>query len=173
MNKFLIFTSLFFLGSNVLLSQDNILTHKGDTIKGKVIEITETTVKFNYVGESLTNTLTKNVVSQIIFENGRVQKISEKIIINSIEDWEKVQITNIESDVVGLTRHGEMMAKASSGWSTTNQGKMEEKAMDKLKQDAAANGCHIILLLTTTGKGGGYGLSGGTKASVTGIAYKY
>jgi len=42
-------------------------------------------------------------------------------------DWEKVIITNIETDVEGLTRVGEMMAKASSGWSTTNQGKMEKK----------------------------------------------
>lgn len=65
------------------------------------------------------------------------------------------------------------MAKASSGWSTTNQGKMEKKAMEKLKKEAAAKGCHIVLLLTTTGKGGHYGISGGAKASVTGVAYKY
>ena len=45
--------------------------------------------------------------------------------------------------------------------------------MDRLKKEAAAKGCHIVLLLTTTGQGGHYGLSGGTKASVTGVAYKY
>jgi hypothetical protein len=50
---------------------------------------------------------------------------------------------------------------------------MEQKAMDKLKKDAASQGCHIILLLTTTGKGGHSGISGGTKSSVTGVAYKY
>lgn len=47
-----------------------------------------------------------------------------------------------------------MMAKANSGWSTKYQGKMEAKAMDKLKVEAATNGCHIVLILTTTGKGG-------------------
>jgi len=173
MTKSILVSSVLLFTANVLIAQDNIVTHKGDTIKGKVKEITETNIKFNYTGEDLTNSLSKNVVSEIIFENGRIQKITDKIIISSLEDWEKVQITNIESDVEGLTRYGEIMAKASSGWSTTNQGKMEAKAMEKLKQDAAAKGCHVILLLTTTGKGGGYGLSGGTKASVTGVAYKY
>ena len=36
--------------------------------------------------------------------------------------------------------------------------------------------CFIVIyvfLITTTGKGGGYGISGGTKSSVTGIGYKY
>jgi hypothetical protein len=45
--------------------------------------------------------------------------------------------------------------------------------MDKLKKSAAAKGCHIVLILTTTGKGGHPGITGGTKASVTGIVYKY
>ncbi len=45
--------------------------------------------------------------------------------------------------------------------------------MDKLKKQAAEKGYHIVLLITTTGKGGSYGISGGTKASVTGVGYKY
>jgi hypothetical protein len=154
-------------------SQDKIYTHKGDSIVCKVTEMGEKTIKYKYEGEELTNSITKNLVSQVKFANGRTQKVSDKVVVASVLDWEKVIITNVESDVEGLTRVGEMMAKASSGWSTTNQGKMEKKAMDKLKKDAAAQGCHIVLLLTTTGKGGHYGVSGGTKASVTGVAYKY
>ena len=154
-------------------SLDKIYTHKGDSIVCKVTEMGEKTIKYKYEGEELTNSITKNLVSQVKFANGRTQKVSDKVVVASVLDWEKVIITNVESDVEGLTRVGEMMAKASSGWSTTNQGKMEKKAMDKLKKDAAAQGCHIVLLLTTTGKGGHYGVSGGTKASVTGVAYKY
>ena len=154
-------------------SQDKIYTHKGDSIVCKVTEMGEKTIKYKYEGEELTNSITKNLVSQVKFANGRTQKVSDKVVVASVLDWEKVIITNVESDVEGLTRVGEMMAKASSGWRTTNQGKMEKKAMDKLKKDAAAQGCHIVLLLTTTGKGGHYGVSGGTKASVTGVAYKY
>jgi hypothetical protein len=172
MRKVLLTLTIAFI-SIFAYSQDKIYTHKGDSIVCKVTEMGEKTIKYKYEGEELTNSITKNLVSQVKFANGRTQKVSDKVIVSSELDWEKVVITNVESDVEGLTRVGEMMAKASSGWSTTNQGKMEKKAMDKLKKDAAAQGCHIVLLLTTTGKGGHYGVSGGTKASVTGVAYKY
>ena len=168
---FLILT--FALLCSFIYSQDKILTHKGESIICKVTEMGEKTIKYKYDGEELVNSISKNLVSQVNFANGRTQKVTSKIIVNSEFDWENVIITNNESDVDGLTRVGEMMAKASSGWSTTNQGKMEEKAMGKLKKEAAAQGCHVVLLLTTTGKGGHSGMSGGTKASVTGVAYKY
>jgi hypothetical protein len=159
--------------SSFAYSQDKILTHRGDSIMCKVTEILENSIKYKYQGEDIMNSISKNIVSEIIFSNGRVQKISDKIIINSELDWEKVIITSNNSDVDDLKRVGEMMAKASSGWSTTNQGKMEKLAMDKLKKEAAIQGCHIVLLLTTTGKGGHAGMSGGAKASVTGVGYKY
>lgn len=168
-----IFTLTITLISIFAYSQDKIFTHRRDSILCTVTEMGEKTIKYKYEGEELTNSITKNLVSQVKFANGRTQKVSDKVIVSSELDWEKVVITNVESDVEGLTRVGEMMAKASSGWSTTNQGKMEKKAMDKLKKEAAAQGCHIVLLLTTTGKGGHSGISGGTKASVTGVAYKY
>ena len=154
-------------------SQDRIYTHKGDSIICKVIEMGEKTIKFKYEGEEFVDLITKNLVSQIKFASGRVQKVTDKIIITSELDWEKVIITNVESDVEGLERVGEMMAKASSGWSTTNQGKLQKKAMNKLKKQAAEQGCHIILILTTTGKGGHFGMSGGAKQSITGVGYKY
>lgn len=172
MNKNLLFLISLSI-SSIALSQDVIKTHKDEVIKGKVIEVNDKEVKFQYQGESMTNSLSKNLVSEINFESGRNQKVSEKVIINDEKDWEKVIITNLESDVNGLTRGDEMMAKASSGWSTNGEGKMQKQAMDKLKKEAAKKGYHVVLILTTTSKGGSYGMSGGTKASVTGVGYKY
>ncbi|MGV1021029.1 hypothetical protein ACTS9V_15570 [Empedobacter falsenii] len=172
MNKNLLFLISLSI-SSVAFCQDVIKTHKDEVIKGKVIEVNDKEVKFQYQGESMTNSLSKNLVSEINFESGRNQKVSEKVIINDEKDWEKVIITNLESDVNGLTRGDEMMAKASSGWSTTGEGKMQKQAMDKLKKEAAKKGYHVVLILTTTSKGGSYGMSGGTKASVTGVGYKY
>ncbi len=171
--KKLIFTLTLVMLCILANSQDRILTHKGDTIICKVTEIGDKTVKYKYEGEDLTNSISKNLIAEVKFANGRIQKVTEKIIISSADDWEKVVITNVQSDVEGLIRVDEMMAKASSGWTFTNQGKMEKEAMDKLKKQAAARGCHIVLILTTTGKAGSYGVAGGTKASVTGVAYKY
>ena len=158
---------------NTLYGQDKIVKLSGDTIKSKVIEITDDNIKYSYEGEELINNISKNVVKEIIFKSGRIQKFTERVVINGEEDWEKVQITTLESDIEGLVKGEEMMAKASSGWSTTNQGKMQKKAMDKLKKQAALKGYHIVFLMTTTGKGGHYGMSGGAKASVTGVGYKY
>ena len=120
--------------STLAYSQDKIFTHRGDSIVCKVSEIGEKSIKYKYEGEDLINSISKNLVSQVRFSNGRVQKVTDKVIIKGGADWEKVQITNIESDVEGLTRVAEMMAKASSGWSTTNQGKMEKKLWTNLKR---------------------------------------
>ncbi len=171
--KKLVLTLAVVLISVFAYTQDKIYTHKGDLIDCKVTEMGENIIKFKYEGEDLINSISKNLVSQIKFANGRIQKVTDKVVVTSELDWAKVLITNLESDVEGLTRVGELMAKASSGWSTTNQGKMEKKAMDKLKKEAASQGCHVVLILSTTGKGGHSGVSGGAKASVTGIAYKY
>jgi len=156
-----------------VMAQDKIVKLNGDTITCKVSEITDDNIKYKYDGEDLLNNITKNIVQEIIFNSGRVQKFSKRIVINGEEDWEKVQITTLESDIKGLVKGEEMMAKAASGWSTTGQGKMQKKAMDKLKKQAAVKGYHIVFLITTTGKGGHYGASGGTKASVTGVGYTY
>lgn len=173
--KLILMLSVVFWGSQIF-AQDLIKTHKGETIDGKVYEIGERAIKFKYAGEEVINSLSKNLVSEINFGSGRSQKISDKIEVNGEQDWEKVIITKLESDVDGLTRVGEIMANAQNNWSyTTNVGKLEKKAMDKLKRDAARRGCHVILILTTTSKAGNNRetLSGAPKASVTGVMYKY
>jgi len=157
----------------IVLAQDRIMTHRGDTIVCKISELTDNNIKYRFEGEDLLNNISKNLVREIKFSNNRIQKISEKVVINGLEDWQKVKITNLESDISGLNRKGEFTANAASGWSTTGEGKMQAKAMDKLKKQASEVGAHIVLILTTTSKGGGHGMSGGTKASVTGVAYSY
>ncbi len=161
---------LFVAISIIAYSQDIIVTHKGETIKCKVTEVADKSIKFKYAGEELVNSLSKNVVRDITFENGRVQHISDKIVINGEDDWEKVQITNLESDVEGLTKYGELDAKKNGGSIYSNVGKLQKKAIDKLKKQAASNGCHIILMLSTTGNKAYYA---GAQASASGVAYKY
>lgn len=154
-------------------SQDKIIEHTGDTINCNVSEVLEKEIKFSYKDETVINTISRNLVNKIIFSSGRIQNISEKIIIRSEDDWGKVIITNLESDVAGLKKVGEIQAKANSGWSTTSEGKMQAKALEKLKKEAAKQGAFIVLILTGTSQAGHYGVSGGTKASFVGTAYTY
>lgn len=158
---------------NSAYSQDKLHTHKGDTLDAYIKEVSENSIKFIYPNEESINIVSKNLIEKIIYKNGRQENITKKIIIKSEKDWNNVILTSLESDVMGLSRGEEIMAKASSGWSTTNEGKMQKLAIEKLKKEAAKKGYHVVLLLTTTSKGGGYGISGGTKSSITGIGYKY
>ena len=172
-NKTIIIASLLATTVFTANAQDKIIKLSDDTIKCTITETTGEEIKFKYVGEDVINSIYTNTIQNILFASGRSQSYNQRVIIKDATDWEKVQLTSLESDIKGLVKGEEMMAKASSGWSTTGQGKMQKKAMDKLKKLAATKGYHIVLLITTTSKGGHYGISGGTKASVSGVGYKY
>src|SRR5690554_885016 len=169
MNKILLST----LGCLLVVSaysQDKLYTHKGDTLNVYVKEVNESSIRFTYPNEQSINTLSKNATEKIEYESGRVQQITEKIIINDYKDWEKVVITNLESDVQGLTKGKEMKAKAK-GTTFTSQGRVEARAFDKLKKEAASKGYHTLLILTTTGKSGSPYSS--ASSSIRAIGYKY
>jgi hypothetical protein len=155
---------------NSIHAQDKIVKLNGDTITCRVSEITDDNIKYRYEGEDVLNNISKNIVKQIVFNSGRVQEFSKRIIINGVDDWQKVQITNLESDIEGLTKH-KILTKKAKGTTFTSQGKVERRVMDKIKKEAAANGCHIVLILTTTGKSGTPYSSASSSISV--IAYKY
>ena len=169
MNKTL-FTAIAIFFIAKMSAQDKIFTHSGDTLMVSIKEIGHNNIKFIYPAEQITNTISKNVISSIEFENGRKQIISDKIIINGKKDWEKVIVTNLESDIEGLTKVGSFKAKAK-GTTFTSQGRVESRAMDKLKKESAEKGCHILLILTTTGKSGSPYSS--ASSSLTAIGYKY
>lgn len=151
-------------------SQDKLYTHKGGVYDVYVKEVSENSVKFIYPNEQSINTLSKNTIEKIEFESGRTESMSEKIIIKGKEDWQKVVITNLESDVQGLTKGSELKAKAK-GTTFTSQGRVEERAFEKLKKEAAAKGYHTLLILTTTGKSGSPYSS--ASSSIRAIGYKY
>ena len=152
------------------LKQDKIITHKQDTIICHITESQEMIIKYRYPNEESINSITKNSVRKVLFASGRVQSISEKVIVNGENDWEKVQITNLESDIVGLAKVKTFSEKAL-GFTASTQGRVEQRATEKLKRDAAKAGCHILLILTTTGKSATFFSS--ATSSITAIGYKY
>ena len=158
---------------NAVYGQDKIVKLSGDTVMCKVKEITDDNIKYSYEGEDLIDNISKNAVKEIIFKSGRIQKFSERSVINGEADWEKVQITKLESDIDGFIRVCDVSGKASSGI-PTDLAKIQEKAIEQMKKEAAKNGCHIVLIRTENSTPGGWGPSGGgTKASYIGVAYKY
>ena len=155
---------------------DKLILLEDDEKEVFVTKITETEITYTFPDESLENVISKVKVKRIEFGSGRVQEITEKIEINSEDDWEKVIITNIPDDVKGLRRIGEVQSRAG-GIGFAKATDVDIKATEKIKRQAVSLGAHTILILTKTVKGIEPNASGtgfdAAKAIITGVAYGY
>ena len=166
---------VFALGLNVANAQnDKIYKHSGETVEGKVIRLDEYTIIFKYDGEDAENTIGKYAVEKIIYgKTKRQEDVTEKIVINGEDDWEKVVILEDKGYISGLKKVGEVRGKTGLiNFQTGNTG--DKKAQKKLKMDAAKQGCPFVLLTEDkTTVGANSNALGGSQAIKTGVAYKY
>jgi hypothetical protein len=174
MKKIILALTLVF-GLGVANAQVDVITkHSGETVEGKVIRLDEYTVVFKYDGEDAENTIGKYAVEKIVYgKTKRVEEVTEKIIINGEDDWEKVVILEEKSYIAGLKKVGEVRGKTGLiNFQTGNTG--DKKAAKKLKMDAAKLGCPFILQVSDkTTVGANSNALGGSQAIKTGLAYKY
>jgi len=148
----------------VSFAQDKIFLHNGKVLDVTVVNTDPSITNFRYTGETAAQSISNQAIDNIVYgSSGRVQHLSDKVTINSEDDWEKVVILTNSYQTTGLTQGGEI---SKFGYATMyNHRKAEIKAMDKLKKEAAGMGCQFILI---TSKIGSY-----TGETRTGVAYKY
>jgi hypothetical protein len=175
MKKLIILTALLLL-QKASFGQDSekidtIFRLNKEIITCKVVSITEKEVIYSFQGETLTNTLSKNQIKEIHFSSGRIQKISEIIDIKGEDDWGKVQITNIESDISGLVKKGDVSGRANSFGGFSTEDAMKRKAEMKIKKQAAALGAHIVFIKSYQSNQNTEISS--ARASISGIAFGY
>jgi hypothetical protein len=155
-------------------AQDKIVKLNGETINCKITEIGISTIKYKGEGEDFIRNVVSGKVQEIIFKSGKVEKLNKRIVVLGENDWEKVQIVNVNSDVTGLIKGEEIKATVNGSRSATTESKIKNKALQKLKKIAASKGYHTVVLLNTKRLGAHSGKSrGGIKASVTGVGYSY
>jgi len=170
-------TLLTFLLFSLLVSfaQSDIITkHSGETINGKVVKVDEFVITYKYDGEDAENTISKYAIEKIVYgKSNRTEKVTDKIVVSSSEDWEKVIIFEDKSYIAGLTRVDEIKGKtALINFQTGNTG--DRKADKKLKMAAATLGCPFIFMTADkTTVGSSSNQLGGSQAIKKGIAYKY
>lgn len=172
--KKIILLALVFVVSFANAQNDKIFKHSGETVEGKVIRLDEYTIVFKYDGEDAENTIGKYAVEKIVYgKTQRVEEVTEKIVINSEEDWEKVVILEDKGYIAGLKKVGEVRGKTGMiNFQTGNTG--DKKAAKKLKMDAAKLGCPFVLMTSDkTTVGASSNQLGGTQAIKTGVGYKY
>ena len=156
---------------------DTIFTNN-EIILCKVTEITTDAVKYSLNEEDLINALYKNAVQKIVFKNGREQRFSEATLFKKIEnvrDYEKVSLSQLEGEVKGLFKLGEVSAKAEGGTTLSNQERVKERAYRKLKIQAAMQGANVVFLThqrTQGNNSGGFFISSTpAETNLSGIAY--
>ena len=173
--KKVIFLFAMIIASSLVNAQVDLITkHNGEVVKGKVVKLEEFTIVFKYDGEDADNTISKYAVEKIVYgKSGRVEQITEKIVVSGEADWEKVVILEDISYIAGLKKGEEVRGKTGLiNYHTGNTG--DKKAEKKLKIAAAVLGCPFILQTAdkTTVGASSNGL-GGSQAIKKGIGYKY
>nr|WP_315189179.1 hypothetical protein [uncultured Flavobacterium sp.] len=163
------------LGTLFANAQSDVITkHNGEVVKGKVIKVEEYTVVYKYDGEDAENSIGKYAIEKIVYgKSGRVEEVTEKIVVSTEDDWEKVVVLEDKSYIAGLKKGEEVRGKTGLiNYHTGNTG--DKKAEKKLKMAAAAIGCPFILM-TSDKTTSGYNSNqiGGTQAIKKGIGYKY
>jgi len=169
---FLIFATVSFCYSQT----DTIFTNN-EKLACSVKEVTPDAVKYTFPGEDLINTVYKNTIQKIIFKNGRVQTFAESTSyksVNGVMDYDKVTITTLESEVMGLYKIGELSAESKGkAFSSKDEEKTKDIAYRKLKIEAAMFGANVVYLSNqrTKGNTNGYYNISPAETNLTGIAY--
>ena len=174
MKNFLLLITVFFGIITANAQSDVITKHNGEIVKGKVVKVEEYTIVFKYDGEDAENTLSKYAIQKIVYgKSGRVEDVTEKIIVSTEDDWEKIIVLEEKSYIAGLKKVEEVRGKTGLiNFQTGNTG--DKKAAKKLKMAAAAIGCPFVLMTSDKSTVGASSNSlGGSQAIKTGIAYKY
>lgn len=150
---------------------DTIYRMNGEIILANITEIEESTIKYSYPNEDFTNSISKSSVYKIHFKSGRREEFSSSLNLSNVNncfDWEKVQISNIESDVVGMFRIDDVNVKAQGG---SRLGKIESRAYNKLKIQTAMLGGSICYIIDKYTKAGSSMTGEGSKITISGVAY--
>lgn len=162
--------------TSICYGQVDTIFSNNEKILCSVKEITPDAVKYAYAGEDLTNSIYKNAVQKIAFKNGRVQTFAESTsfkTVNSLYDFDNVTISQVESEIRGLFKVGDVSSKARGGTTFSNQEKIKERAYHKLKIQAAMQGANVVYLTNQRSEGAKYGqyVSSAAETTLTGIGY--
>lgn len=177
MKKIILSTVSILLTSFCFAQMDTIYSNS-EKIACSVKEITPDAVKYTFPGEDLITTVYKNAVQKIVFKSGRMQTFAESTSfkkVANVKDFENVTITQVEGEVKGLFKLGDVSSKAKGTTQFSNQERVKERAYKKLKIQAAMQGANIIYLTNQRTEGNKYGSQYSTGSSaetnLSGVAY--
>jgi sporulation protein YlmC with PRC-barrel domain len=168
-----------FVFVNALKAQtDTIYKMDGEVLLVDILEVNETSVKFLYPQEKATHSVSKNSISKVHYSSGRKQEFSEShnlSILKGCRDWEKVQISRMESEIHGLYKIDMIGAKAKGATTLSSLAKLQDRAYNKVKIETAMLGGNMAYILEQNTEeaifGGENGPSKTPGVTLSGLAY--
>lgn len=124
------------VSSFAIRAQDTIYFHNGNKVIGKMIAANEYTITYKYLNEEATQTAGRYAVEKINYQSGRIDNISEKININSIDDWQKVMLLEDKTQIAGLKK-GSVIRSNTRFLNLHSANTSERKSFEKLMKEAA------------------------------------
>lgn len=180
MKTFLTFIPFTFLSMTAMAQEPrDVLFFTDGTIDSvQIIAIESEVVQYAYPGENIPISTPKARLQKVVTRSGRevmFENTSIQKSVFTILDWEKVDVTGVDQEVLGLKRIDNVSAKAK-GWTTyTSLEKMQSRAMAKMKMQAAFMGCDLVYLLSQRNEDVRYGsdveAAQPASSSVSGMAY--
>ena len=171
---------ILFVGISTLVyaQVDTLFTTNGEILSVNVTEITESNIKFQYPGESFNNSIGKNSVSKVHFSSGRKEHYAQALNVMRTKgclDWKNVQISNIDAEVIGLSKIDNIGAKAKGNTAYASISKLQDRAYNKIKIETAMKGGNVAYLIEQNTEesiyGGKYGSSKMPSVTISGLAY--
>jgi hypothetical protein len=142
----------------------------------KIKEIGLTSIKYTYPNEETVYTISKHQVSKIVFASGREEVFESPIKkVNGLDDFKKVFITYNPEDISGLQPKGQLFSKATGVTTLSSINQVNNRALDKLKIEAAMIGANVVFVGNTFQRGNQYGgenqAGNSTQTSFSGVGY--
>lgn len=162
--------------SQLRAQTDTIFTHEG-VIPCEIQEITESAAKYRYPGEMHGNTLSLNAIRRIVYRSGRVEEFASRTRFHRLAsptEWEQVSIANVEAEVQGLYKLGEVSSKAKGTTEFSNQERVKRRALDKIRMQAAILGANVVYMAQMRSEGNKFswlGTATSAETSLFGTAY--
>ncbi len=173
-----ILISLLSLTFSLYAQTDTIFRTNGKILLVNITEVGETSLKFQYPNESISNSIDKTAVRAIHFRSGRKEEFSSTYNVALVKhclDWSSVQFSKIESEVRGMQKLTNVGAKAKGMTGYSSIAKLQDRAYNKTKMQTAMLGGNTVYVLEQNTEeamyGGQYGSSKMPSVNISGIAY--
>lgn len=121
-------------------------------------EVGLNSIKYSYPNEETVYTISRYQVTKIVFSSGREEVFESPIKeVNGLDDFERVFITYNPEDISGLEPMGELFSKATGVTTLSSINEVKNRALDKLKAEAAMIGANVVFIGDVYQRGNQFG----------------